>query len=120
MAWLTLFGDRRYAKVLKERARAALATLAALPRADAEHFAAIGFYFGGTIVLELARTGTRDQRADWHSIIRGNTLHGFTNPAADGLILPTARYHHDGRTASYGVAAPAFLDDALGRSCLRV
>ena len=30
---------------------------------------------------------------DWQLISYGNTRHGFTNPAADGTILPGARYH---------------------------
>ncbi len=42
---------------LRERARAALGELRALPRTDAERLAAIGFCFGGTTVLELAYSG---------------------------------------------------------------
>ena len=29
---------------------------------------------------------------DWQLIAYGNTLHGFTNPAADGSMLRTALY----------------------------
>jgi dienelactone hydrolase len=155
-----MFGDRRQARNLQEvanlvgglrndphelrvRGHAALAALAALPRVDATKLAAIGFCFGGTVVLELARdgadlaavvsfhgvlstripaapgrvkarvlvcTGADDPLAppeqvrafedemrsaevgDWQLISYGNTLHGFTNPAADGSMMRTARY----------------------------
>ena len=155
-----MFGDRRQARNLQEvaklvgdlrnepqtlraRGRAALATLAALPQVDANRIGAIGFCFGGSVVLELARdgadlkavvsfhgvlatrtpavsgnvkasvlvcTGADDPLAppeqikafedemraadvrDWQVISYGNTLHGFTNPAADGSMLRTALY----------------------------
>ena len=155
-----MFGDRRQARNLQEvatlvgdlrdepqtlraRGRAALATLAALPAVDANRTGAIGFCFGGSVVLELARdgadlkavvsfhgvlatrtpavsgkvkasvlvcTGADDPLApleqikafedemraadvrDWQVISYGNTLHGFTNAAADGSMLRTALY----------------------------
>jgi dienelactone hydrolase len=155
-----MFGDRRQAgnlpevaklvgdlrsepETLRGRGRAALAALAALPEVDASRMAAIGFCFGGSVVLELARegadlkavvsfhgvltttmpavsgkvkasvlvlTGADDPLAppeqvaafeaemraagvpDWQLVSFGNTLHGFTNPAADGSMLRTARY----------------------------
>jgi dienelactone hydrolase len=155
-----MFGDRRQARNLQEvaklvgdlrdqpqmlrsRGRAALAKLAASPQVDANRIGAIGFCFGGSVVLELARdgadlkavvsfhgvlatrtpavsgnvkasvlvcTGADDPLAppeqikafedemraadvrDWQVISYGNTLHGFTNPAADGSMLRTALY----------------------------
>jgi dienelactone hydrolase len=155
-----MFGDRRQARNLQEvanlvgtlrnepetlrrRGRAALATLAALPQVDTGRMAAIGFCFGGSVVLELAREGAdlkaavsfhgvlttrtlavagkvkasvlvltgaddplappeqvaafeNEMRAaevrDWQVISYGNTLHGFTNPAADGSMMRTALY----------------------------
>jgi dienelactone hydrolase len=155
-----MFGDRRQARNLQEvanlvgslrnqpetlraRGRAALATLAALPQVDTNRIGAIGFCFGGSVVLELARdgadlravvsfhgvlatklpavsgrvkasvlvcTGADDPLAppeqvkaledemraaqvrDWQIISYGNTLHGFTNPAADGSMMRTALY----------------------------
>jgi dienelactone hydrolase len=155
-----MFGDRRQARNLQEvaklvgnlrsqpetlraRGRAALATLAALPQVDINRMAAIGFCFGGSVVLELARdgadlkavvsfhgvlatgtpavsgnvkasvlvcTGADDPLAppeqvkafedemraaevrDWQVISYGSTLHGFTNPAADGSMMRSARY----------------------------
>jgi dienelactone hydrolase len=164
-----MFGDRRQARNLQEvatlvggmrdqpemlrgRGRAALATLAALPQVDANRIAAIGFCFGGTVVLELARggadlkavvsfhgvlttslaaspgqvkssvlvlTGADDPLAppdqvaafeeemrtakvrDWQVISYGNTLHGFTNPAADGSMLRTALYNEQADRRSW-------------------
>ena len=69
-----MFGERRQAQNLQEvativgglraeperlraRAHAAVATLAGLPQVDASRLAAIGFCFGGSVVLELARSG---------------------------------------------------------------
>ncbi|HEU0059380.1 MAG TPA: dienelactone hydrolase family protein [Hyphomicrobiaceae bacterium] len=128
---------------LRARARAAVAALASLPQVDRGRLGAIGFCFGGSVVLELARdgaplravvsvhgvlstprpaavggvrasllvlTGADDplapaqevaafaeemrtaKVADWQVISYGNALHGFTNPSADGSILPSARY----------------------------
>jgi dienelactone hydrolase len=137
-------GDlRSQPETLRARGRAALATLAALPQVDTSRLAAIGFCFGGSVVLELARegadlkavisfhgvlttrtpavagkvkasvlvlTGAEDPLAppdqvrafedemraahvpDWQVISYGNTLHGFTNPAADGSMMRTALY----------------------------
>ncbi len=155
-----MFGDRRQARNLTEvaklvgdlrnepqtlraRARAGVATLAALPQVDASRMAAIGFCFGGSVALELARagadlkavvsfhgvlttrlpaapgevnarvlvcTGADDPLAppeqvrafeeemrtalvrDWQIVSFGNTLHGFTNPAADGSMMRAALY----------------------------
>jgi dienelactone hydrolase len=155
-----MYGDRRQARnltevaklvgglrgepdILRRRGHAALATLAALPEVDTGRMAAIGFCFGGSVALELARdgadlkaavsfhgvlttstpaapgrvkasvlvlTGADDPLAppeqvaafeaemraaevrDWQVVAYGNTLHGFTNPAADGSMLRTALY----------------------------
>jgi dienelactone hydrolase len=43
--------------VLRQRGNAALQLLKSLPHVDASRIAAIGFCFGGTMVLELARSG---------------------------------------------------------------
>ena len=140
----TLVGDlRNEPETLRARGRAALAALAAMPQVDAGRLAAIGFCFGGSVVLELARDGAdlkavvsfhgvlttrtpaasgrvkasvlvltgaddplappdqvaafeHEMRAaevqDWQVISYGNTLHGFTNPAADGSMMRTALY----------------------------
>jgi dienelactone hydrolase len=93
-----MFGDRRQARDLEEaraligelrhdpkklrtRARTALAALAALPQVDARRLGAIGFCFGGTTVLELARDGT-DLRAvvSFHGVLTTQA------PAATGKV----------------------------------
>jgi dienelactone hydrolase len=175
-----MFGDRRQARNLQEvadlvgglrsepetlraRGRAALATLAALPQVDANRIAAIGFCFGGSVVLELARdgadlkaavsfhgvlttrtpaasgkvkasvlvlTGADDPLAppdqvrafedemraaevrDWQIISYGNTLHGFTNPAADGSMMRTARYNEQADRRSWASMQTLF-DEVL-------
>jgi dienelactone hydrolase len=175
-----MFGDRRQARNLQEvanlvgghrsqpemlraRGRAALATLAALPQVDANRLGAIGFCFGGSVALELARdgadlaavvsfhgvlttqmpavrgkltarvlvcTGADDPLAppehlrafeaemraaevrDWQVVSYGNTLHGFTNPAADGSIMRAALYSEQADRRSWasmrGLFAEAF------------
>lgn len=45
------------ANTIVDRAAAGLATLAAQPEVDATRLAAIGFCYGGKVVLDLARTG---------------------------------------------------------------
>jgi dienelactone hydrolase len=175
-----MFGDRRNARNLTEvaklvgdlrsqpetlrgRGRAALAALAALPQVDAGRLAAIGFCFGGSVVLELARegadlkavvsfhgmlttkmpaeagrvkagvlvlTGADDPLAppdqvaafedemrasgvrDWQVVSYGNTLHGFTNPAADGSMMRTALYSAEADRRSWA-AMRGFLDEVL-------
>ena len=175
-----MFGDRRQASNLQEvatlvgglraepeklraRGRAALATLAALPQVDAGRLAAIGFCFGGSVVLELAReganlkavvsfhgvlatkmpaqpgqvkasvlvcTGVDDPLAppeqvadfenemrtggvkDWQVIAYGNTLHGFTNPAADGSMMRTALYNEQADRRSWA-SMKSLFDEVL-------
>jgi dienelactone hydrolase len=59
---------------LRARARAALATLVSLPQVDGTRLAAIGFCFGGSVVLELARDG-----ADLKAVV---SLHGVLSTRA--------------------------------------
>lgn len=66
---------------LRARARAALATLISFPQVDGERLAAIGFCFGGSVVLELARDG-----ADLRAVV---SLHGVLStkaPAQPGKV----------------------------------
>jgi dienelactone hydrolase len=175
-----MFGDRRQATNLQEvatlvgglraepeklraRGRAALAALAALPQVDAGRLAAIGFCFGGSVVLELVREGAElkavvsfhgvlatklpaqagrvkasvlvctgvddplappDQVAnfenemrtggvkDWQVIAYGNTLHGFTNPAADGSMMRTALYNEQADRRSWA-SMKGLFDEVL-------
>ena len=156
-------GLRAEPEKLRARGRAALATLAALPQVDAGRLAAIGFCFGGSVVLELARegaelkavvsfhgvlatkmpaqagrvkasilvcTGVDDPLAppeqvtdfenemrqggvkDWQVIAYGNTLHGFTNPAADGSMMRTALYNEQADRRSWASMRSLF-DEVL-------
>jgi dienelactone hydrolase len=175
-----MFGERRQARNLQEvanlvgglrsqpatlraRGRAALAVLAGLPQVDAGKMAAIGFCFGGSVVLELARdgadlkavvsfhgalatqmpaaagkvkasvlvlTGADDPLAppdqvkafedemrsaevrDWQVVSYGNTLHGFTNPAADGSMMRTAMYNAQADRRSWA-AMRGLFDEVL-------
>jgi dienelactone hydrolase len=66
---------------LRARARAALATLVSFPQVDRTRLAAIGFCFGGSVVLELARDG-----ADLKAVV---SLHGVLStrsPAETGKV----------------------------------
>jgi dienelactone hydrolase len=175
-----MFGERRQARNLQEvttlvgglraepeklraRGRAALETLAALPQVDARRLGAIGFCFGGSVVLELARAGAdlravvsfhgvlatkmpavsgkvrasvlvltgaddplappdqvadfeNEMRAaavrDWQVISYGNTLHGFTNPAADGSMLRSALYNAQADRRSWA-SMQSLFDEVL-------
>ena len=156
-------GLRAEPEKLRARGRAALVTLAALPQVDAARCAAIGFCFGGSVVLELARagadlkavvsfhgvlatklpaqsgqvkasvlvcTGAEDPLAppdqvaafedemraaavaDWQVISYGNTLHGFTNPAADGSMMRTAMYNEQADRRSWA-SMQSLFDEVL-------
>jgi dienelactone hydrolase len=156
-------GLRAEPEILRARGRAALVTLAALPQVDAGRCAAIGFCFGGSVVLELARagvdlkavvsfhgvlatklpaqsgqvkasvlvcTGAEDPLApsdqvaafedemraaavaDWQVISYGNTLHGFTNPAADGSMMRTALYNEQADRRSWA-SMQSLFDEVL-------
>ena len=93
-----MFGERRQAKNLQEvativgglraeperlraRALAALATLAALPQVDREKLAAIGFCFGGSVVLEMARAG-----AELKAVVSFHGVLATKLPAAEGQV----------------------------------
>ena len=93
-----MFGERRQARNLQEagaligelrneppklrvRAGAALATLAALPQVDAGRLGAIGFCFGGSAVLELARDG-----ADLKAVVSFHGVLTTKAPAEAGKV----------------------------------
>ena len=66
---------------MRRRAIAALEVLRPLPQADPARAAAIGFCFGGTVVLELARSG-----ADIKAVVSFHGRLGSTAPAEPGSI----------------------------------
>src|SRR5712672_1876441 len=75
-------GDlRSQPETLRARGRAALARLAALPQVDARGLAAIGFCFGGSVVLELAREG-----ADLKAVVSFHGVLSTKMPAQPGQI----------------------------------
>ena len=79
---MTLIGGLRANPAeLRARARAALAALTALPEVDAIRCAAIGFCFGGTVALELARDG-----ADLKAVASFHGVLSTTQPAAEGAV----------------------------------
>jgi dienelactone hydrolase len=151
-----MFGDRRQASglqdmsklvgdlrndlpTLRARGRAALATLGSLPQVDATRLGAVGFCFGGSVVLELARDG-----ADLKAVV---SLHGVLStkaPAeidrvkaavlvctgADDPLAPpdqVAAFENEMRKAnvrdwqvvSYGNTLHAFTNPIAGPSTLR-
>lgn len=66
---------------LRRRAIAALDALRTLPQADRTRAAAIGFCFGGTVVLELARSG-----ADIAAVVSFHGRLGSSAPANPGSV----------------------------------
>jgi dienelactone hydrolase len=124
---------------LRARARAALATLVSLPQVDETRLAAIGFCFGGSVVLELARDG-----ADLKAVV---SLHGVLStraPAETGKVKASvlvctgaddplappdqvAAFQNEMREAkvrdwqviSYGNTLHAFTNPAAGPTTMR-
>src|SRR5450631_1779406 len=93
-----MFGERRQARNLQEvanlvgalrsrpetlraRGRAALATLAGLPQVEPSKMAAIGFCFGGSVALELARDGN-----DLKAVVSFHGALATQMPAASGKV----------------------------------
>jgi dienelactone hydrolase len=68
---------------IRARAAGALAVLAGQPECDAGRLAAIGYCFGGTTVLELARSG-----ADLKAVVGFHSGLGTTRPAVAGEVHP--------------------------------
>jgi len=66
---------------IRARAAGALAVLAAQPETDTGRLAAIGYCFGGTTVLELARSG-----ADLRAVVGFHSGLGTTQPAEPGQV----------------------------------
>ena len=119
---------------IRARATAALAVLAAQPQTDAGRLAAIGYCFGGTTALELARSG-----ADLKAAIGFHSGLGTARPqdasnimgvilaaiGADDPIIPVAQrtaFEEEMTTAGvdwrmhvYGRAGHSFTNPDIGR-----
>ena len=134
-AWL---GDPTQTRV---RVRAGLAILLAQPRADATRLGAIGFCFGGTMCLELARSG-----ADVKAVVGFHSGLGTARPedasnisgkilvciGADDPMIPDAQraaFQDEMRAANvdwrlnlYGGAVHSFTNegaDAMGMAAIK-
>jgi dienelactone hydrolase len=138
--------------------QAGLAILLSHELADPARVAAIGFCFGGTLALELARGGAdlkavvgfhsglsttqpqdaanitgrilvcigsedpiippeqrlafeQEMRAgevDWRMNLYGGAVHSFTNPAADGSLLPAVKYDQQADERSWRAMTDLF------------
>ncbi len=113
----------------RSRARAALDALTALPNVDGRKIAAIGFCFGGTTCLELARSGAAlaaiatfhagllPELAEDAGRIRAKVLvcHGAEDPlmkkeTVDAVMAEFRRDKIDWQFIYYGNAAHSFTD----------
>ena len=149
---------------LRARINGALDTLKKQPTVDPAKTAAIGYCFGGTSVLELARSGAdvlgvvsfhgglsaplpakagqlkakvlachgavdpfvkpeevtafekemADAKADWSLVAYGDAVHSFTNPEADGVKVPGAKYNEAADKRSWA-AMKAFFAELFGK-----
>ncbi|MEK7414409.1 MAG: dienelactone hydrolase family protein [Planctomycetota bacterium] len=98
------YGDR---ELLLRRAKAGLAQLSQAKEVDGSRLAAIGFCFGGTVVLEMARAGEKLKAvASFHGGLK------TTKPAAPGTILASVLVLHGGADSLVPVAdVSAFMTE---------
>ncbi|QNH51283.1 dienelactone hydrolase family protein [Acinetobacter venetianus] len=78
-AWMNQTFEQ--ADTIVNRAQAGLATLAAQPEVNTEKLAAIGFCYGGKVVLDLARSG-----ADIKAVITFHAVLAASAPAEKGKV----------------------------------
>jgi len=122
------FSDRG---AMRRRALAGLEQLKKMPFVDLKHLGAIGYCFGGTTVLELARAGTElDGVASFHGNLATPTptaekpkasilvLHGaddnFVNPGLAGFHDEMRKAGADWQLISYGGAVHSFTVPEAG------
>lgn len=116
------FGDRA---AMRRRALVGLEQLKKLPFVDLKQLGAIGYCFGGTTVLELARAGTDLKGVvSFHGNLATPTpatetlkaailvLHGaddgFTNPGVPGFLEEMRKVKADWQFVQYGGAVHSF------------
>jgi dienelactone hydrolase len=129
----SLAGHVRSTPLMRERAQAALKTLAAQKLVDPQRLAAIGFCFGGTTVLELAYSGapvlgvasfhgglTVPKPEDWKNI-RASILilHGAEDPHIKAEEIAAfqgamSQGGADWQMIFYGGAVHSFANPAAG------
>ncbi|GAB01359.1 dienelactone hydrolase [Acinetobacter venetianus] len=78
-AWMNQTFEQ--ADTIVNRAQAGLATLAAQPEVNTEKLAAIGFCYGGKVVLDLARSG-----ADIKAVVTFHAVLAASAPAEKGKV----------------------------------
>ena len=148
----------------RSMATAALTALTSQPQVDRQRIGAIGFCFGGTTCLELARTGAavgavttfhagvnvglpedagrirskvlichgaddpliqkdaidafmaemRRDQVDWQFLFLGNTVHSFTEPAADARGQPASFKHSKVAEARAWASMHALFNETFG------
>ena len=75
-------------ETIVDRAQAGLSTLAAQPEVNAEKLAAIGFCYGGKVVLDLARSGAQIEAvATFHAVLSPKALAEKGKIKAEILVL---------------------------------
>ncbi len=92
--------------LLRKRISLAMDQLKGLPQTDAKKLGAIGYCFGGTSVLELARSG-----ADIAAVVSFHGGLGTTLPAAEGSIKAKILVCHGGADAKVNLEVPAFQEE---------
>jgi dienelactone hydrolase len=87
MPTLTPFFENR--GMLLQRMQAALAAAKTIPGADLSRIGAMGYCFGGTAVLDLARAGDEAVKGvvSFHGGLKGNTLDNPKKLSAKMLVL---------------------------------
>jgi dienelactone hydrolase len=119
--------------LLRQRVQAGLSTLQKMPQVDSKKIAAIGYCFGGTSVLELARSGaTIGGVVSFHGNLdtpilaepgqikaKVLVLHGANDPfvPADQVLVFESEMRNanvDWQLAMYGGAVHGFSDTASG------
>ena len=99
----------RYRKdlpLLRRRVLAGLEQLKARPETDGKRLGAIGYCFGGTCVLELARSG-----ADVRGVVSFHGGLGTSQPAAPGTIKARILVCHGGADEHVNKEVPAFREE---------
>ena len=97
---------RKDLPLLRRRVLAGLEQLKARKEVDGGRLGAIGYCFGGSCVLELARSG-----ADVRGVVSFHGGLGTTLPAAPGAIKARILVCHGGADANVGKEVPGFQEE---------
>lgn len=133
MAWAGKFRNSDDRTLMRERAARGLEVLRGLPQCDPKHVVALGYCFGGTTVLELARSGadidgvvsfhgglaTPDKNDAKNIKARVLVLHGADDPhvpadEVQGFVDEMAAAGVDWQLVMYGGAVHSFTNPAAG------